>query len=120
MARRADMEGPGCCKSMKRLLFSEGPEPWHPSPHPASQSDSDPIGPHDDNPPSRGKLERGGTPDSAPLNFDDDEIYSGRGKKRDGGTTHAAGGDSGKVGPPAEQLSDTNAPSDPANRKGSA
>jgi hypothetical protein len=83
-------------------------------------SDSDPIGPHDDNPPSRGKLERGGTPDSAPLNFDDDEIYSGRGKKRDGGTTQAAGGDSGKLGPPAEQLSDTNAPSDPSNRKGSA
>jgi hypothetical protein len=83
-----------------------------------TQSDTDPIGPHDDNPPSRGKLERGGTSGSAPLNFDDDEIYSGRGKTRDGGTTHAAGGDSGKVGPPAEQLSDTNAPSDPANRKG--
>jgi hypothetical protein len=74
---------------------------------------TDPIGPHDDNPPSRGRLERGGTPDSAPLNFDDEEIYSGRAKTRDGGTTQAAGGDSGKLGPPAEQLSDTNAPSDP-------
>ena len=82
----------------------------------STPSGMDPIGPHDDDPstpPARDRLERGGTEGTAPLDFDDDEIYSGRGKKRDGGTTHAAGGDSGKLGPPAEQLSDTNAPSDP-------
>ena len=60
----------------------------------------------------------GGGPDTAPLNFDDDEIYSGRGKRaRTGGTTHAAGGDSGRLGPPAEQLSGTNTPSDPDAKK---
>lgn len=66
----------------------------------------------------RTRVESGGTPDTAPLNFDDDEIYSGRSRVRDGGTTQAAGGDSGKLGPPAEQLSRTNKPSDPARRKG--
>jgi hypothetical protein len=65
--------------------------------------------------PSGGIVQSGGTPDQAPLNFDDDEIYSGRSKKRDGGTTQERGGDSGKLGPPAEQLSDTNGPSDPAH-----
>jgi len=78
----------------------------------------DAIGPHDDNPPSRGAVQSGGTPDTAPLNFDDDEIYSGRDKVRSGGTTHAKGGDSGLLGPPAEQLSPTNSPSDPALRRG--
>ena len=68
--------------------------------------------------PPRARVESGGTPDSAPLNFDDDEIYSGRSRVREGGTTQAAGGDSGKVGPPAEQLSRTNGPSDPARRRG--
>jgi len=66
----------------------------------------------------RTRVESGGTPDTAPLNFDDDEIISGRGRVRDGGTTQAAGGDSGKLGPPAEQLSRTNGPSDPARRRG--
>lgn len=48
------------------------------------------------------------------LNFDDDEIYSGRGNTaRMGGTANAKGGDSGKLGPPAEILSDRNGPSDP-------
>jgi hypothetical protein len=79
---------------------------------------ADAIGPHGANPPARGEVQGGGTSDTAPLNFDDDEIYSGRGKVRSGGTTHAEGGDSGKLGPPAEQLSDTNAPSDPATRRG--
>ncbi|WP_295987415.1 hypothetical protein [uncultured Variovorax sp.] len=62
-------------------------------------------------------IQSGGAPGLAPLDFDDDEIYSGRGRMRDGGTTHARGGDSGKLGPPAEQLSASNGPSDPANRK---
>jgi hypothetical protein len=78
----------------------------------------DALGPHGDNPPSRGRVESGGTPDTAPLNFDDDEIYSGRGKVRSGGTSQAEGGDSGLLGPPGEQLSPTNSPSDPALRRG--
>jgi hypothetical protein len=78
----------------------------------------DAIGPHDDDPPTRGSVDSGGTPDTAPLDFDDDEIYSGRGKVRSGGTTQAQGGDSGPLGPPAEQLSPTNSPSDPALRRG--
>ncbi|WPG40191.1 hypothetical protein [Variovorax sp. EBFNA2] len=69
-------------------------------------------------PQPRTRVESGGTPDTAPLNFDDDEIISGRSRVRDGGTTQAAGGDSGKLGPPAEQLSHTNGPSDPARRRG--
>jgi hypothetical protein len=79
---------------------------------------TDAIGPHDANPPSRGEVQGGGGPDTAPLNFDDEEIYSGRGKVRSGGTTNAQGGDSAELGPPAEQLSDSNAPSDPATRRG--
>ncbi|MET0311931.1 MAG: hypothetical protein ABW051_07755 [Burkholderiaceae bacterium] len=48
------------------------------------------------------------------LNFDDDEIYSGRGNNaRTGGTANAKGGDSAKLGPPAEILSNRNGPSDP-------
>jgi len=79
----------------------------------------DAIGPHDDNPPTRGAVEGGGTPGgTAPLDFDDDEIYSGRGKVRSGGTADAKGGDSAPLGPPAEQLSSTNGPSDPALRRG--
>lgn len=79
----------------------------------ASGPVTDAIGPHDANPPTRGAVQGGGTSETAPLNFDDDEIYSGRGKVHTGGTTQAAGGDSGRLGPPAEELSDTNAPSDP-------
>ena len=56
--------------------------------------------------------------ESGPLNFDDDEIYSGRGKQiRRGGTWEAKGSDSGKLGAPAEILSDKNGPSDPAPDK---
>lgn len=48
------------------------------------------------------------------LNFDDDEIYSGRGNNaRQGGTWAADGGDSGKLGKPSGQLSSSNGPSDP-------
>jgi len=67
---------------------------------------------------TRGLVQSGGGAGTPPLDFDDDEIYSGRGRSRDGGTTSARGGDSGKLGPPAEQLSGKNGPSDPANRKG--
>lgn len=56
----------------------------------------------------------GGDADGQPaVNFDDDEIYSGRTARiHSGGTTAAAGGDSGKIGPPSEQLSSSNGPSD--------
>jgi len=78
----------------------------------------DAIGPHGVDEPTGDAVLGGGGPDTAPLNFDDDEIYSGRDKVRSGGTTHAKGGDSGLLGPPAEQLSPTNSPSDPALRRG--
>ena len=78
----------------------------------------DAIGPHGVDEPTGDAVLGGGGPDTAPLNFDDDEIYSGRGNNaRTGGTTHAAGGDSGRLGPPAEQLSGTNTPSDPDAKK---
>ncbi|MDB5828412.1 MAG: hypothetical protein JWQ73_2632 [Variovorax sp.] len=69
--------------------------------------------------PSNGIVSGGGTEDQEALNFDDDEIYSGRSTRANtGGTTASKGGDSGKLGPPAEQLSPTNAPSDPDTRRG--
>lgn len=81
----------------------------------------DAIGPHGVDEPTGDAVLGGGGPDTAPLNFDDDEIYSGRGNHaRTGGTTHAQGGDSGRVGPPAEQLSGTNTPSDPDAKKADA
>jgi hypothetical protein len=47
------------------------------------------------------------------LNFDDDELSSGRGNtERTGGTWAAQGADSGKLAPPREILSDRNGPSD--------
>ena len=47
------------------------------------------------------------------LNFDDDEVMSGRGNnERTGGTWAAQGADSGKLAPPREILSDRNGPSD--------
>ena len=61
----------------------------------------------------------GGAEDKAALDFDDDEVYSGRGKSiRSGGTANAQGGDSGRLGAPAEQLSDQNGPSDPDEQTG--
>lgn len=60
-----------------------------------------------------------GSADEAPmagdmLNFDDDEVMSGRGNnERTGGTWAAQGADSGKLGPPREIMSDRNGPSDP-------
>jgi len=46
------------------------------------------------------------------LNFDDDEVMSGRGNQRNGGTWAAEGADSGKLSPPGEIMSDRNGPSD--------
>ena len=79
----------------------------------------DSIGPHGvDKPGPGGAVIGGGGEDKAPLNFDDEEIYSGRRKaSRSGGTTHSNGGDSGPLGAPAEQLSDRNGPSDHADRR---
>lgn len=52
------------------------------------------------------------------VNFDDDDMAHPRGKVTgQGGTWEAQGGDSGKLGRPAEILSDRNGPSDPANRR---
>ena len=87
------------------------------SSHVTENEDADPVGPSDGRDHDRGaSVEGGGGPDTAPLNFDDDEIYSNRGGGvRSGGTTDAKGGDSAPLGPPAEILSDTNEPS--AGRK---
>ena len=47
------------------------------------------------------------------LNFDDDEVMSGRGNhQRTGGTWDAHGADSGKLAPPRAIMSDRNGPSD--------
>ncbi|QGW82520.1 hypothetical protein [Variovorax paradoxus] len=71
----------------------------------------DPIGPHGPNPPSHGRVSGGDAGAEAEVNFDDDEIYSGTGKNsRRGGTSKSAGADSGELGPPSEQLSDSNQP----------
>jgi hypothetical protein len=52
------------------------------------------------------------------VNLDDDDMVHPRGKVTgQGGTWEAQGGDSGKLGRPAEVLSDRNAPSDPDNRR---
>lgn len=52
------------------------------------------------------------------VNLDDDDMVHPRGKVTgQGGTWGAQGGDSGKLGPPAEILSDRNGPSDPDNRR---
>jgi hypothetical protein len=71
----------------------------------------DPIGPHGPNPPSRGRVSGGDAGAEAEVNFDDDEIYSGTGNNaRRGGTSKSTGADSGELGPPSEQLSDSNQP----------
>lgn len=52
------------------------------------------------------------------VNLDDDDMVHPRGKVTGkGGTWKAQGGDSGKLGRPAEILSDHNGPSDPDSRK---
>ena len=75
--------------------------------------DADPVGPGDGQDHDAGaRVEGGGGAETPPLNFDDDEIYSGRSSAvRSGGTTHSNGGDSAPLGPPAEILSNTNQPS---------
>lgn len=73
----------------------------------------DAIGPSDDAQLPGGKVDGGSAGDRTAMNFDDDEIYSGRGNNaRRDGTAHADGGDSGRLGPPSEQLSRTNGPSE--------
>ncbi|MEH3085926.1 MAG: hypothetical protein PGN26_05185 [Xylophilus ampelinus] len=67
--------------------------------------------PHDEGLRPGGAVDGGNAGLREAIDLDDDEIYSGRGKQaRTGGTTDADGGDSGRLGPPAEQLSDSNAP----------
>lgn len=69
------------------------------------------IGPHGLNPPSSGCVSGGDAGAEAQVNLDDDEIYSGTGNNaRRGGTSKSTGADSGELGAPSEQLSDTNQP----------
>lgn len=71
----------------------------------------DAIGPSDSGQRPGGQVDGGSAGDRTAMNFDDDEVYSGTGNNsRRGGTTHAAGGDSGKVDKPSEQLSRSNEP----------
>ena len=86
---------------------------------PGGSAPLDPIGPHGkDQPAPGGQVSGGGTEGTAPVNFDDDEIMSGRGKAiRSGGTADAKGGDSGRVGALTEQRSDHIGPSDPGDRQ---
>ncbi|MDP3619930.1 MAG: serine/threonine protein kinase [Ramlibacter sp.] len=52
------------------------------------------------------------------INLDDDELTHPRGNtSASGGTWQAQGGDSGKIGAPAEILSDRNGPSDSSSKK---
>lgn len=52
------------------------------------------------------------------VNLDDDDMAYPRGRATAaGGTWQAQGGDSGKLGAPAEILSDRNGPSDPSAKK---
>ncbi|QHI98242.1 hypothetical protein GT347_09695 [Xylophilus rhododendri] len=71
----------------------------------------DRIGPSDSGQLPGGHAEGGSTGDQVAMNFDDDEVYSGTGRnERRGGTTHARGGDSGKLDKPVEELSRSNNP----------
>lgn len=75
-------------------------------------SDATPL--HDEDMQPGGQVISGGGEGRPPLNFDDEEIYSGRAKaRRSGNTTETAAGDSGRIAPPAEQLASSNGPSDP-------
>ncbi|MDB5873515.1 MAG: hypothetical protein JWQ07_2957, partial [Ramlibacter sp.] len=52
------------------------------------------------------------------VNFDDEDLTRPRGRTTPaGGTWQAQGGDSGKLGRPAEIMSDRNGPSDPDSKK---
>lgn len=87
------------------------------TPSPNSQATEaakpDAVGPHDEGQLPGGTVDGGSAGDRQAIDLDDDEIYSGRGNGAGkGGTTQAPGGDSGRLGPPSEQLSDHNEPSD--------
>ena len=101
---------------------SENPDPTLP-PEPRPDADAttaaptrsadapDSIGPGGDSPEQQtgGVVDGGSAPGRQAMNFDDDEIYSGRGKgAATVGTAEAEGGDSGQLGPPSEQLSSSN------------
>ncbi|WPB57559.1 hypothetical protein [Xylophilus sp. GOD-11R] len=78
---------------------------------PTADAAPDAIGPSDSGQRPGGRVDGGSGSDQVAMNFDDDEIYSGTGhNSRRGGTTHATGGDSGKVDKPGEQLSRSNEP----------
>ncbi len=73
----------------------------------------DAIGPGGNDPAQQpgGRVDGGSSSAQPALDFDDDEIYSGRGNgAATGGTANAAGGDSGRLAPPSEQLSSSNLP----------
>ena len=78
----------------------------------------DAIGPSDHaRQPRRARIDGGSSGGAQALDFDDDEVYSGRGNTaRMGGTANAQGGDSGRLGPPGEMLSGRNGPSDTDKR----
>jgi hypothetical protein len=81
-------------------------------PSAANTDAPDAIGPSDGGQRPGGKVDGGSASDQMTVNFDDDEIYSCTGNNtRRGGTADAPGGDSGRLGPPAEQLSRSNGPS---------
>lgn len=73
----------------------------------------DSVGPHDDAQLPGGRVD-GGAPGGRPeMNFDDDEIYSGRGNgAATGGTADAPASDAAPLGAPSAGLSDRNGPSD--------
>ena len=74
----------------------------------------DHIGPSDAQQLPGGKVDGGSPGGRGALDFDDDEVYSGRGdNSRTGGTAASPGADSGRLAPPSEQLSPNNLPSDP-------
>lgn len=75
----------------------------------------DAIGPGGDSPAQLpgGVVDGGSSSGREAVNFDDDGMYSGRGNgAASGGTANAQGGDSGRLGPPSEQLSPHNQPSE--------
>ncbi len=84
---------------------------------PAGTTDApDAIGPSDGRASPSGRVDGGSASDLAAVDFDDDEIYSGTGNNtRRGGTDRASGADTGRLGPPSEQLSRSNAPSERRN-----
>ena len=89
----------------------------HHSPATGAAADThDAIGPTDGRAGVSSRVEGGSASDLAAVDFDDDELYSGTGHNtRRGGTDRATGGDSGRLGPPSEQLSRSNEPRERRN-----